>query len=151
MAASAMTIRETPAVLGVGIGEIAGMIEGRSLAVLEVDGHQLVPRFQFSDDRLVPSFGEIYRLNDPNLPRLTFYRWFILPSLGLPSASEARDLSPKEGLNANLDPNALYLAAKCLPGGWWFSARSGSWGLHFARPASRGSGCWRPARRLGGF
>ena len=118
MVASAMSIQDTAELLGVGVSEIEEMIEGRTLAVLEVDGHQLVPRFQFSDDGLVPSFGEIYRLTDPDLPLLTFYRWFILPSQDLPSESEDRDLSPKEWLNANFDPTDLYLAARCLPGGW---------------------------------
>ena len=104
--ASSMSVQEAAAILRVDPSRIRQMIRGRSMAAISERGRYLIPKFQFSGDRLIPSFESVYSAASSDVPLILFYRWFTQPSPDLPQGEDEQgpDLSPREWLLAGFDP-----------------------------------------------
>lgn len=112
--ASAMTVRDAAGLLGVDPSRIRQMIRDRSLAAIEENHRYLIPRFQFVNDRPIPSFSSVFSATPGDVPLILFYRWFVQPSCDLPAGEEQRDMSPREWLLSGYDPEVVVKIASLL-------------------------------------
>lgn len=114
--ATAMSVRETADRIGVSPGTIRRWIRNRSLAAIREGRQYRVPRFQFSDGQLLPSFDSVYGTTASDLPLIHFFRWFVQPSCDLPDPGDDRalPLSPREWLLRGHDPQPVRRIASFL-------------------------------------
>lgn len=109
-------------------GRVRQMISEGKLVSMKVDGHNLLPRFQFTTDdsgRLmqVPHSNSVFSAIPAGLSPIAIANWFQLPDqelypadLGVSPNAPDEPLSPKQWLLAGFDPKPVIATAQTLAG-----------------------------------
>jgi len=96
--AAALTEPEAAALLGVSESRVRQRIGERTLYAVRAGRERRLPRFQFSEDGLVPNVGEVLREVPEDAHPLAVEGWFVGPDPDLILEGEDASLSPRDWL-----------------------------------------------------
>ena len=102
LVASADSMAEVAARLGVKSSRIRQRIGDRSLYAIDTGGARVFPRFQFAGAATLPGLGEVLGAFDPDTHPVAVARFFLTPTSDLESDLVDGAVSPREWLLAGL-------------------------------------------------
>jgi hypothetical protein len=111
---SALSVAEAATLLGVTAARIRQRLSDpqRTLYGIERDGEWLLPRFQFTDEGVIPGIAQVISALDPKLHPVAVLRWLRNENPDLVLSDSEAPLSPLAWLHAGGDPaEAAALAA----------------------------------------
>lgn len=113
--ASALTVREAAALLGVSEGRVRQKVSAGSLYSARVRGERRLPRFQFSEGGEVPGMGEVARSVPGGVHPVALQNFFMSPNPDLYlDAEEEVPVSPRDWLLSGGAPEAVIPMAREL-------------------------------------
>ncbi len=112
--AQALTTTEVATLLQVQPSRVRQQLGERTLFGIEKEDHWVLPRFQFTNDRMVPGIGKALQALDEALHPVTVERFFVTPQPELYAEEVDRNLTPLEWLQAGYDSALVVRLAREL-------------------------------------
>lgn len=111
---TSLTTTEAAERLGVDPSRIRQRLTDRTLYGIRTPDGWRLPAFQFLDRGVVPGIGEVLPRLDPHLHPVAVHNFFAVPNTDLHAEDLARDLSPRDWLQAGYPAQAVTHLASLL-------------------------------------